>query len=135
MTDLVRAVENVDEEAVQRLLAEGADPNAPGIRDNNGYAGPPVLQPDTPLTMVMFRLSDCMLTQKDLDALARIAGVLLAAGADPQPARVRVCLDTCNSLIVCQTVSDIRPSVCHSVCIVCASQRCMYSLFELCTFV
>ena len=79
--ELGTAVCAIDVEAVTRLLTGGHDPNAaraPGGED--------AFQPDRPLKMVMFRLSDSMLGDAERAQLAAIARILLAHGADPAPA-------------------------------------------------
>jgi hypothetical protein len=47
----------------------------------NGY-----IQPTTPLRLVMFAISDCMLDDDGLKQFAEIATLLVRRGADPQPA-------------------------------------------------
>lgn len=79
--ELTKAVELIDVEGVEALLAAGADPNA--VR---GAGGEESYQPDRPLKMAMFRLSDCMLTEDHLSSLAQITRMLLVHGADPCPA-------------------------------------------------
>jgi tetratricopeptide (TPR) repeat protein len=84
MTDadrLSEAVSALNLEGVHTLLSEGVDPNS--IRSPGGEAS---CQPDQPLKMVMFRLSDCVLEQVGRDQLALIATLLLEHGADPVPA-------------------------------------------------
>lgn len=78
---LSEAVAAVHVEDVCALLTQGADPNA--VRSPGGEAAH---QPDTPLKMVMFRLSDCMLAASAHEELATIAKRLLESGAEPQPA-------------------------------------------------
>ena len=78
---LTDAVAKIDIERVHQLLSAGSDPNA--IRDPGGEE---FYQPDRPLKMVMFRLSDCLLSDEDVAVLAKIAAALLDAGADPGPA-------------------------------------------------
>ena len=82
MADLVDAVSRLDLAGVNALLAErGRDPNAArSLRCEEAY------QPDTPLKMVVFRLSDDRMTDDGRAALGAIARALLARGADPAPA-------------------------------------------------
>lgn len=80
-SSLTDAVAEIDLERVQRLLSAGSDPNA--VRDPGGEESH---QPDRPLKMVMFRLSDALLSADDLAMLAKIAAALLDAGAEPGPA-------------------------------------------------
>ena len=80
-TALCAAVSAIDLERVVTLLGRGHNANgvrAPGNEESH--------QPDRPLKMVMFRLSDCFLTAEQEVALAEIATILLRYGADPQPA-------------------------------------------------
>jgi len=86
MSALCEAVGKIDVEEVKKLLAAGHDPN--GVRrlwndaedDDEG-------QPSRPLKMVVFRLSDALLEEDAFVKFAEIARLLLAAGADPAPAR------------------------------------------------
>jgi hypothetical protein len=78
---LSQAVSAIDVEGVRNLLAQGADPNA--LRSPGGEE---IYQPDQPLKMVMFRLSDCLLQAPAHAQLATIASTLLTYGADPKPA-------------------------------------------------
>ena len=80
-SSLTDAVAEIDLERVQRLLSAGSDPNA--VRDPGGEESH---QPDRPLKMVMFRLSDALLSADDLAVLVKIAAALLDAGAEPGPA-------------------------------------------------
>jgi hypothetical protein len=79
--DMSEAVAAIDVPLVEALLAAGGDPNA--VRAPGGEEP---YQPDRPLKMVMFRLSDCMVGPDDRAKLARIARALLDHGADPGPA-------------------------------------------------
>jgi hypothetical protein len=82
-SSLTDAVAAIDLERVRQLLSDGKlDPNAtrdPLVSEESH-------QPDTPLKMVMFRVSDALLTAEDRAVLADIAGELLDAGAEPGPA-------------------------------------------------
>ena len=77
--ELMEAVSSHDVESVKELLEEGADANFKMEYDSEN-------QPDTPLKLVMFRISDCDLTDEDLKEFAEIAKLLLEYGADPKPA-------------------------------------------------
>ena len=79
---LMEAVAMFDLPLVCSLLASGADPDYRSARDDED----PHIQPTTPLRMVMFRISDCLLSDEDILVFAQIARVLLDAGADPEPA-------------------------------------------------
>jgi hypothetical protein len=78
--ELLGAVEEHDLAAVGNCLARGADPNysRPSSDDQ---------QPNSPLKMVAFRISDNLLGDDDLAQFAEIAALLLRHGADPLPAR------------------------------------------------
>jgi len=99
---------------VIEFLDQGGDPNY--IRDS------PVqeesYQPTTPLKLVVFRISDCMLTNSDLDDYGIIAKLLLDAGADPIPAMEllnhrygqfdqNAILDNENDIKFCNVLSQI----------------------------
>ncbi len=69
---------------VKEYIALGADVNYTTFEDStepNGY-----IQPTTPLRMVIFRLSDSLLTDHDLSQLKSIAEFLLLHKANPKPA-------------------------------------------------
>ena len=85
-TELTEAVSSLDLPRVDALLAAGADPNA--VRAPGGEES---FQPDSPLKMVMFRLSDCLLDDRARHTLAKIAAALLGHGADPAPAMALAC--------------------------------------------
>ena len=80
-TALRKAVSNIALKRVTALLGTGHCTN--GVRDPGGEED---FQPDRPLKMVIFRLSDCLLGEEQLATLAEIAQVLLNHGADPKPA-------------------------------------------------
>ena len=98
--ELFEAVSNFDVRRVQELLRSGADPNCPrqAVRMVSGTCsalftrdGTPLPdeepgQPTTPLKLVVFRISDCLLGVAELAAFKLVAELLLAAGADPIPA-------------------------------------------------
>ncbi|MDF1564045.1 MAG: hypothetical protein P1V51_13435 [Deltaproteobacteria bacterium] len=81
---LLKAVTFFDAAEVERLLEAGADPDHRG--EDPPDCPPGVMQPVTPLTLVIFRISDCDLLDDDLRAFERIAALLLARGADPTDA-------------------------------------------------
>lgn len=80
---LTLAVAYIDPTAVMDFLEQGGDPNY--VREGD-EPEETEYQPTTPLKLVMFRISDCMLEDSDLDDYAQIAKMLLMAGADPRPA-------------------------------------------------
>jgi hypothetical protein len=82
--ELMRAVEAFNVEAVKNCLQRGADPNYTLHADDPEPNG--VMQPTTPLRMVMFRISDCDLPDSGFTHFAEIARILLQHGADPKPA-------------------------------------------------
>lgn len=84
--DLMQAVSAFDVEKVDFLLREGADVNYKQPLEpwyDNG-----INQPDTPLKLVMFRISDSWLEDEDLKKFVLIAQSLVDHGADPLPAMV-----------------------------------------------
>jgi len=80
----MRAIERHDAEAVRLLLSTGSDANYVRFRDEDEPDG--IIQPTTPLRLVMFRISDCLLDDEDLKQFGEIAKLLLQHGADPLPA-------------------------------------------------
>ena len=108
--ELFEAVSNFDVSRVQELLRSGADPNCPRqavarndrvrlvsgacsarlvklfTRDGTPLPDEEPGQPTTPLKLVVFRISDCLLGVAELAAFKLVAEVLLTAGADPIPA-------------------------------------------------
>ena len=82
--ELVDAVSDFNVSAVKDCLGNGADPNynielPGGVSDG-------IIQPSTPLKLVMFRISDCLLDDSDLKQFLEITKILLSYGADPKPA-------------------------------------------------
>jgi hypothetical protein len=82
--ELMKAVELHNVMAVENFLKNGAD--ADYVSDRPEYQTDSEHQPTTPLRMVMFCISDSLLEENDLKEFAEIAEVLLAHGADPEPA-------------------------------------------------
>jgi hypothetical protein len=78
---LMKAIEEYDVTTVQDCLDRGADPNFIQTWD-----GDRTHQPNTPLRMVVFRISDNLLEDTELKLFADIASLLLQYGADPKPA-------------------------------------------------
>lgn len=74
--DLFAAIAACSPDAVRDALDDGADPDH-RLPDPSGP-----LQPDTPLKLLLFRISDSLLSDDDLRACARIAHRLVAAGAE-----------------------------------------------------
>ena len=82
--ELMDAVSSHNLKAVLNCLESGADPNFTLYKDEdepNSY-----IQPTTPLRLVMFSVSDCLLNDDDLKQFAEIAIVLLKYNANPKPA-------------------------------------------------
>ena len=86
MDKFMNAISHRDVDLVDDYLKAGADPN---YNNEELYRGGNVgieHQPTTPLKMVVFCISDCMLKEPDLEEFLQITNLLLAAGADPKPA-------------------------------------------------
>jgi hypothetical protein len=81
---LMNAISAVDLSGVRSALERGANVNFCLSRDEDEPDGS--IQPTTPLRLVVFRISDCCLSDEELVRFAEIARVLLAAGGDPLPA-------------------------------------------------
>jgi ankyrin repeat protein len=81
---LMHAIANYQAGVVQELLEKGADPNF--YYDLPEYRESPQHQPTTPLRLVVFRISDSLLEDSELEKFSEIAKLLLMAGADPKPA-------------------------------------------------
>lgn len=81
---LMTAVEEFDLDRVADCLAKGADPSYWRYTDEEETTD--IMQPTTPLRMVMFRISDNFLTDSDLRIFEEIARLLVKHGADIGPA-------------------------------------------------
>ena len=81
---LRKAIEHNDIDAVQKCLLQGADPNH--FTDFSGFGTDNTGQPTTPLSLVVFCISNSFLEDEDLKQFAEIATLLLKHGADPKPA-------------------------------------------------
>jgi GNAT superfamily N-acetyltransferase len=88
---LATAVGNHNVEEVRTLLQKGADPNY----DRGHHNQEQIYVPTTPLEILVFRISDCMLTDKDLHEFEEIAKLLVEAGAE-----------TADALVVAKTRYD-----------------------------
>lgn len=80
---MMDAVAAGDTARLRECLANGADANyqralASGERSD-------ILQPRSPITLLMFRISDSMLDDHDLARFVEVAKVLIESGADPEP--------------------------------------------------
>ena len=83
--ELMEAVTFFKADKVKKCLEKGADPNYCRFKDEDEPNG--LIQPTTPLRMVMFRISDCDLHEvDDLKEYVKITNILLDYGADPKPA-------------------------------------------------
>jgi hypothetical protein len=78
---LMKAIEEYDVKTVKDCLVRGANPNFVQPWD-----GDVTYQPNTPLRMVVFRISDNLLEDMELELFAEIATLLIQYGADPKPA-------------------------------------------------
>ena len=81
MHKLIEAVCNHDVALVEKYLQEGEDPNYDEEPDA------PV-QPRSPLRMVVFRISDCLLEDRDLYDFLKITKLLLQYGAEATSAKM-----------------------------------------------
>jgi hypothetical protein len=79
----MNAISAVDLSGVRSALEREANVNFCLSRDEDEPDGS--IQPTTPLRLVVFRISDCCLSNEELVRFAEIARVLLAAGTDPLP--------------------------------------------------
>ena len=80
IAELHEKITNVDVEGVRMLLqGNKVCPNC--IRDEKNPE--PFYQPDRPLKLVMFCISNCLLTEEKIKNFKEIAELLLANGADP----------------------------------------------------
>ena len=81
---LMAAIASCDVQAVEICLTGGADPNY--IRPAFESEAAEYLQPNTPLRLVVFCISDSQLEEGKLAQFGEIATRLLQSGADPGPA-------------------------------------------------
>lgn len=82
--DLMKAIEAHNYPAVIHCLDAGADPNYTRIFEETESNA--THQPTTPLRLVMFCISDNLLSDQGLLEFAKITKLLLQKGADPKPA-------------------------------------------------
>ena len=82
--ELMEAVTYFKTDKVKECLERGADPNYCRFRDEDGPNG--LIQPTTPLRMVLFRISDCDLNDDNLKEYVKITKMLLDSGANSGPA-------------------------------------------------
>ena len=88
---LMEAVGRHDVDGVRELLLAGADANHVRLVLMSADATntpSQVHQPTTPLKLVMFAISDCLLGDEELRSFAKITHLLLQHGAAPAPAMV-----------------------------------------------
>jgi hypothetical protein len=81
---LMHAIELHDVRTVKFLLENGADANYLRYKDEEEPNG--LMQPTTPLRMVMFCISNSDLDDSELRSFGEIATLLLLHGGDPRPA-------------------------------------------------
>ena len=80
----MRAIVQHDVKTVKYLLENGADADYWRYKDEEEKSG--LMQPTTPLRLVMFCISNCDLDDNDLNMYGEIAALLLKHGGDPKPA-------------------------------------------------
>lgn len=83
---LTRAIASHNVALVKSLLEEKADPNFHIPFYDDQSIEEQKHQPNTPLRLVVFRISDCLLTPADLLEFERITKLLIEAGADTKSA-------------------------------------------------
>ncbi len=84
--DLVKAISEHDVSNVQVCLQNGADPNFTWTNSLGSDLDSSILQPTTPLSLLFFSISNCLLDEDDLSEFYRIAEILLENNANPEPA-------------------------------------------------
>ncbi|MBD3406919.1 MAG: hypothetical protein GF411_12450 [Candidatus Lokiarchaeota archaeon] len=82
---LIRAIKALDVE-VQRWLRDGADSNHTWTHGLVSKVDQSIIQPTSPLGLVIFMISDCMLIERNLSDLYEIIKILLEYYANPEPA-------------------------------------------------
>ena len=82
--ELMDAIVFLETNKVKECLRKGADPDYCRFRDEEEPNG--LIQPTTPLRMIMFRISDCDIIENELKEYVKITKILLDHGADPGPA-------------------------------------------------
>jgi len=82
---LMDAVTSYNVKTVKESLEKGADPNYSTYSKTDKED---MHQPTTPLKMVMFRISDCMLEDEELRKFSEIAKLLIQYGAETGPAMI-----------------------------------------------
>ena len=81
---LVKAITEHNIENVVRCLHNGADPNYTWT--NSKDIDLSSIQPTTPLSLLIFVISDCLANEDDLIQYYKITEILLENDADPKPA-------------------------------------------------
>ena len=84
--DLVKAITEHDVVNVQTCLQNGADPNYTWTNSLGSNLDSSILQPTTPLSLLIFSIANCLLNEDDLAQFYAIAEILLENNADPEPA-------------------------------------------------
>ena len=84
--DLIKAIKEHDVVNVRRCLQHGADPNYTWIIGPNDNLDLSSLQPNTPLSLLIFLISNNLLNDEDLAQYYKITKILLENNADPEPA-------------------------------------------------
>jgi hypothetical protein len=84
--ELIKAITEHNVENVRSCLQNGADPNYTWTHNQESNLGLSTLQPTTPLRLLIFAISDCLLSEGDLTQHYEIAKILLENNAHPEPA-------------------------------------------------
>ncbi len=84
--ELIKAITEHNFVIVQRCLQNGADPNYTWTYDPESNLDMSLLQPTTPLSLLIFEISNSLLNDENLSEFYEIAKILLENNADPEPA-------------------------------------------------
>ncbi len=84
--DLIKAITEHNVVNVRKCLQNGADPNYTWTFGSDSNLDLSSLQPITPLSLVIFRIADCLLNEEDLSQYYEITKILLENNANPEPA-------------------------------------------------
>ena len=84
--DLVKAISEHDVVNVQTCLQNGANPNYTWSNSSGSDLDSSIFQPTTPLSLLIFSISNCLLSEDDLSEFYQIAEILLENNANPEPA-------------------------------------------------
>jgi len=84
--DLIKAITEHNVANVLRCLQKGANPNYTWTYSKDSNVNLSSLQPTTPLSLLIFVISDCLHSEKILSQYLEITKILLVNNADPKPA-------------------------------------------------